>query len=667
MADVIDMSQYLDLFLQEAEEQLAILEQETLRLERDPSPERLGQIFRAAHTLKGSSGAMGFGNLARLTHEMESLLDSLRSGRLGLTTRILDALLMCVDCLGETKESIISTGSDQYDNSDVVKVLQGLNGVMVEPASVEKESGLAEETWTVLRETSRHQAVFEARFRLLPDCIMKFARAFMAISVVENGGELYASIPDAEVLEEEKFDSEFILYFHHPMERDELQKEFEKIGELESVVLNPVSDTTEQPKLIQAAPAPVADSPETTANVKREVAQTVRVDVSRLDELMNLVGELVIDRTRLSQIGATLTGKFDLDHNIEALAETIGHLGRITSDLQDILLKARMTPIEMVFNRLPRSVRDLAHAIGKEIQLDLVGGETEMDRSIIEVISDPLLHILRNSVDHGIEMPDVRKAKGKPVTGSIVVAAKHEEGHIIIEVSDDGKGIDVNRVRAKAVETGLLNQEAADRLSDQDALGLIFSNGLSTAEKVTDVSGRGVGMDIVRSNIQRLGGLIDVTSVPGQGTTFRLRLPLTLAIIRGLIVQVRDVVYVLPLSSVVETLSVPPDQVQTVGGQNVILLRGSTTPLVDLGELFSSDECEPKRITETKFVVVVGVAEKRVGIVVDKLVGEQEVVIKSLSRYCGDIRGISGATILGNGRVALIADVNGMLTLARNG
>lgn len=669
MATDLDMTQYLDLFLQEAEEQLEILEHETIQLEREPSPERLNAIFRSAHTLKGSSRAMGFANFADLTHEMENLLDSLRAGRLVVTTAIADALLRCLDELGEMKQSISTSGSDQHDTRSLMAELRSLQADEIVVNAAPVETDLPSEIRDALRLAQEHGAVYHAKFKLRADCVLKFARVYMAIEVVQREGELLVAMPDLEALEEERFESHFELIFSSARAIEDVRTDLGRIGEMDSYTLEPWVEATE------AAPqAPVKQVHEVEATAqteaggaalnRREGSHTVRVDVGRLDELMNLVGELVIDRTRISQIGAALAAKYDLDENVEALAETVGHISRITFDLQDILLKARMLPIETVFNRLPRAMRDLLHKVGKEVRLELEGGETELDRSVIEVLGDPLLHIMRNSVDHGIETPEERIRLGKPREGLVRVSARHQENHIVIEISDDGKGIDTARVRAKAVERGLLSHDAAERLGEKESLQLIFNSGLSTATEITDVSGRGVGMDIVRSNIQRLGGLIDVESTPGKGSLFTLRLPLTLAIIRGLLVKVGTVVFVLPLTSVIETLKVEEEDVKTVGGQEVILLRGATTPLLHLGQLFESFE-ETETTSKSRYVVVVGLAEHRIGIVVDGLVGEQEVVIKSLSRFCGDVRGISGATILGNGRVALIVDVNGVIQLAK--
>ncbi|MFN3684998.1 MAG: chemotaxis protein CheW [Fimbriimonadaceae bacterium] len=675
----LDMSQYLDLFLQEADEQLEILEQETLKLEKDPTQERLQKIFRAAHTLKGSSRAMGFLTFAEVTHEMENLLDLLRGGQLAVTTEIADALLACVDTLTAIKAQIAEGRGDGYESSELVANLKRLASDSGQASPTAPQGAdlddLPAELVQKLAEKTKQGPILRARIRLAPDCLMKFVRAFMAINAVNEAGTLVATHPDGETLEEEKFGDTFELFFRSERPAEDWRKTFQAIGEVAEAVVGPWQPRgadAVQPREAErqaggerSETLPSAKAAAAPAGRKADTGQTVRVDVARLDELMNLVGELVIDRTRVAQIGAVLAAKYDNEENVEALAETVSHIARITSDLQDQIMKARMLPIETVFNRFPRMVRDLANKVGKEIQLELVGGDTELDRSVIEAIGDPLLHILRNSVDHGIEPPEERARAGKAQTGRIVVAARHQENHIVIDIEDDGRGIDVARVKQKAIENGLVSPEAAERLTDKDALQFIFASGLSTAQQVSEVSGRGVGMDIVRSNIQKLGGIIDVESTPGKGTKFSLRLPLTLAIIRGLLVSVGGVVYVIPLGSVVETLLVRRKEVQTVHGREVILIRGVTTPLVRMGEALGITNRWERKSEEEFFVVIVGIAEQRIGLVVDKLIGEQEVVIKSLSGFVGDVPGVSGATILGDGNVALIADVNGIISCGR--
>ncbi|ARU44589.1 hypothetical protein CCB81_10730 [Armatimonadetes bacterium Uphvl-Ar2] len=690
MSAELDMSQYVDLFLQEADEQIEILEQETLKLEEDPTSERLQIIFRAAHTLKGSSRAMGFAGMAELTHEMENVLDQLREGRLLVSTEIADALLQCQDELRQMVVSIREGNGDQGDCSALVAQLQGfVNGssaplaMDAAPAAAsgpkEESLPLSHELVDTLKQAAEQSPIRQLRVRLNAECVMKFARAYMVTGVLTEVAELLATVPSVEDLEEEKFSLQFIALFQGGPTDDELLAQLKGISEIDSLVLSPwtaeatpeLTVASNEAELAPAAPAapvapaapaaPAAKAPSMDANKQAASVsgQTVRVDVTRLDALMNLIGELVIDRTRIAQIGSELGSKFS-DPNIDALEETVSHIARITSDLQDQIMKARMMPIETVFNRFPRVVRDLAQKLGKDVKLELVGGETELDRSVIEVIGDPLLHILRNSVDHGLEDPDTREQLGKPRQGRVLVKACHQDNHIVIEISDDGRGIDAERIRKKAVEKGLLTKDQAERMTEREALQYIFSSGFSTAAEVSEVSGRGVGMDIVRSNLQRLGGLIDLETEVGKGSRFVLRLPLTLAIIRGLLTNVGEQVIVLPLGSVVETLLVEAASIQSVNRNEVIVLRGQTLPLVRLNEMFAIHSREDST-EDGQYVVVVGLAERRIGLAVDGLVGEKEVVIKSLSRFCGEVPGISGATILGDGNVALIADVNGIV------
>lgn len=669
MAQSFDMSQYLDLFLQEADEQLLILEQELVALERDPSADRMSIIFRAAHTLKGSSRAMGFSNFAEITHRLENILDALRNGRRQVSTPIADVLLASLDCLIRLKDSIADSGTDAGDYAAILANLDQTLASDCDNSEVANvEMTLPEEVAETLKSAAVEGAIYRAKFLLSESCVMKFARAFMAVSVVQENGELLCSLPDSTALEEEAFDREFELYFQSSLDSAALTAQFNRIGEIESFSVEVFEPNRGQaPKVAVAPTTDVSpNEAEPVSTKKTHASQTVRVEVSRLDELMNLVGELVIDRTRLSQIGATLAARLPMDETLTGLAETIGHLMRITMDLQDQLMKTRMLPIDTVFNRFPRMVRDLSQKIGKEVVLEVEGAETELDRSVVEVISDPLVHIIRNCVDHGIESPTDRIAVGKPSYGTVKLSARHDENHIVIEIIDDGRGIDVNAVKHKAIASGLITEDVASRLTDREALHLIFSSGLSTASHVTEVSGRGVGMDIVRANIQKLGGLIDVETESGKGSRFVLRLPLTLAIIRGLLIDLAGVRYVLPLASVVETLRVEPESIQLVNQREVIVLRGSTLPLLPLRSVFKPRQAVAVAESRERYVVVVGSAEQRVGLVVDSLVGEQEVVIKSLAKHCGEIHGISGATILGDGAVALIVDVNVLMQTRYN-
>jgi two-component system chemotaxis sensor kinase CheA len=671
MSAAHDMSQYLSLFLQEAEEQLETLEHETLKLETEPTIERLQAIFRAAHTLKGSSRAMGFSRFAEVTHEMENLLELLRSSEMPVTAEAVDVIFQCLDALRAMTQNIGSGRGDAQDVGTLVQTLQslcrrGTKPVKSETVLLDSDAGLPGDICDLLTIAHEEQSVYKARFVLAQDCAMKSVRAMLAIQMATELGEMLHIAPDAEALEQELFDNAFDLYIQTGLETDVLRSKLERLSEVEKIEIMAWPDVlaVNQAQAIQPGiaaaepPTPILNSQSAIATNRPEPGATIRVDVARLDELMNLVGELVIERTRIAQIGNSLDAKNGAHVEVSALNDRIRHLSRITGSLQEHVMKARMQPIETIFNRLPRTIRDLAQKTGKEIKLEIVGAETELDRSVIEAIGDPLLHILRNCADHGIEQPEARELAGKPRCGVIRLAARHEDHHIVIEIQDDGRGIDVGRVKEKAVASGRLGRSAAEQMSDRDAIQLIFQSGFSTAEQVTEVSGRGVGMDIVRSNLQKLGGVIELESTVGVGSKFTLRLPLTLAIIRGLLVKVAGVVYVIPLGTVIETLLVANKDIGTVHQREVIIARGATTPLIRLRRVFGADESEP---AESQFVVIVGLAEQRMGLAVDSLVGEQEVVIKSLNRFCGEVKGINGATILGDGNVALIVDVQGLI------
>jgi two-component system chemotaxis sensor kinase CheA len=681
MSAGVDMNEYLDLFLQETEEQLTILEAEIGKLQADPTDDRIGSIFRAAHTIKGSSRAMGFANYADLTHEFENVLFKVRDRSLVVTPEIADCLIQTVDIMLGGKEMLAETGQDIATYPELVDMLNAFAAGASGGVSATKSTKKQVVTWPsevtkTLNALPTLAGIYEIRVELDETCGMKYVRMFMAISAINGCGEILWANPVQEKLEAEEFDFEARFLVALNANPADVSKSLSAIGEVKSVDVAPYSPADEginvQPENTPAVMETMVErgndrrqADRRAPEAKRESNQTIRVDVSLLDNLMNLVGELVIDRTRLSQIGANIAAKASSGEEVESLAETVGHIGRVTSELQEEIMRARMLPIDTVFQRFPRLVRDLSRNLGKKVEMVIEGGETEVDRSVIEGISDPLIHMIRNSVDHGLESSaEERIAAGKPEVGTVRLTAKHKDNAIWVEIIDDGRGIDPHRLRAKAVEKGLMSAEAASRLSDRDAQMLIFHSGFTTAKEVTDVSGRGVGMDIVRSNIMAMGGLIDLESTVGVGTRFILKLPLTVAIMGGLLSRVSDVDYVMPIGSIIETLAIDAQPITKVGRQPVIILRGQTVPILKLRNVFKVPGSFTKESADN-YVVVVGSAEQKVGLVVDRLLGEQEVVIKSISKYCGELPGISGATILGNGRVALIVDVNSVLEVTR--
>ena len=676
------MNQYLDLFFEEADEQLEILESETLKLETDQSQERLQKIFRAAHTIKGSSRAMGFENFADLTHNMENVLDLLRQDKLTVDTEIADALLNGVDALKEMRSVIASSGTDGVECKHLIAQLEKVSKQeskqpkKAKPKKQTKKSTLklTKEQLDQIHSAAKSGVIYQIDFILAEDCTMKYPRVFITLQTIEELGKVLFTLPGEKELEDEKFDRKVVVIIESNEQIDEIENELNKIGELESIKIRIFEENCEASEDSSAKTSDIQSDPlsaqtQTTGQIdssesakKAETNQTVRVNVSRLDSIMNLVGELVIDRTRISQIGTELSQNYD-NPNIHALSETVTHIARITSDLQDQIMKTRMMPIENVFNRYPRVVRDLAQKLKKDVTLEINGKDTELDRSVIEAISDPLLHIIRNSLDHGLETPEERKKTDKPKSGTITLDAMHQENYIVIQVTDDGKGIDAEKIKQKAVDSGAITAEAASRMTEKEAVQIIFSSGFSTAAEVSDVSGRGVGMDIVKSNIQKLGGMIDVETEAGRGSTFTLRLPLTLAIIRGLLVEVSKQEYIIPLGNIIETIKLDKSEIKYLNNKEVMLLRDRTTPLFRTASYFRTSLTSNSEDQDFLYVVIVGLGDQRVGLIVDRLIGEQEVVIKNLSKACGDIIGIGGATILGNGSVALIMDISELIEL----
>ncbi len=622
----------LPVFLSEADEHLQALEEGVLALERrGPDPELVAGLFRSAHTLKGSAGALGFRRIAELTHVMEEVLDALRAGR--PADGLADVLLACVDTLQALRQEV-AEGAERTDVTELVARLRrwkdgspdGLHPVDV---------------WVRLRE----------------DCPMRAARALALLRLLREHGEVDHTAPPEDAIARGTLDLEFTARVRTPA--PEALPELLAGPDVESVRVLPAAEVRDERwlDLGPQARGRLSDDPEVT---RRASLRTVRVDVDRLDRLMNLVGELVVDRIRFQQIADRLRSAGAVNGIAQELQEAASHLGRVASDLQSQVLKARMLPMEHLFSRFPRYVRDLAQRAGKRVEVVLEGQDTELDRSVIEQLGGPLMHLVRNAVDHGIEPPEERERAGKPAAGRLRLAASQEEEGIVVVVEDDGRGIDTDRVRQKAVAMGLLAPEAAARLSEGEAVELIFHPGLSTAAQVTDVSGRGVGMDAVRAAVQALGGSVEVETQRGRGTRFLLRVPLTLAIVRALVVCCGEERYALPLAGVQEIVEVPADRVHRVGSYRTTVLRGAVLPVVSVHEALGLPVPEdPPRL----LCVVTG-GRRRVGLWVDRVLGEGEVVVKPLGGYLGHVEGVAGATILGDGRVALILEPSSLVRLA---
>ncbi|GAW29870.1 chemotaxis protein CheA [Carboxydocella sp. ULO1] len=657
----------LKLFLEEAEEHLQLLEEDLVRLENEgDNQELLQEIFRSAHTLKGSSATLGHQKMAHLTHAMENVFDKFRKQQLAVTTEIMNVLFEALDNLKVLKSEIETLEESGIDLDSILQRLAAItSGEASVPVPVKKEAGPSQPAlqldWQeqkLVAEWASQKAghfwqinvFFAESSEMLP------VRALITLMTLREKGEIIKSEPTAEEIEQEQAKTTLRAIIHSTFTAEEIGKALKELPDIVEVVVEPF-----EPAQQEEPEQKTEKKAETTSGkaVASKASRTVRIDVELLDNLMNLVGELVIDRTRLAQIITEIESKYEVSDLTEDLNRTSVHIGRVTTMLQEEIMKARMIPVESLFNKFPRMMRDLSQKAGKEIDFIMEGQETELDRSIIEEIGDPLIHLLRNAVDHAIEPPEERERLGKPRKGTVKLVARHEENHIVILVQDDGRGIDASKIRESAVRKGIISEEAARRLSDEEAINLIFASGLSTATKVSDISGRGVGMDVVRTNLEKVNGLIEINTRVGTGTTFKIKLPLTLAIIRALMVKVDERVYAIPLTSVLETIRVEKEQIRIVNKHEAIVVRGQVLPLLYLRELYNhgSGREEKAKI----FVVVVNVGGKQVGLVVDYLIGEQEVVIKSLGRYIGDVQGIAGATILGDGRVALIMDVPSLM------
>ncbi|MDR7595613.1 MAG: chemotaxis protein CheA, partial [Armatimonadota bacterium] len=593
--------------------------------------ELVAGLFRSAHTLKGSAGALGFQRMAELAHALEEVLEALRAGRGG--DGLADLLLECVDTLRALRQEV----SDGGERTDVQALVERLRAW--------KEGG-AEDGLPV-----------DVRVRLREDCPMRAARALALLRVLREHAEVEQVAPPEEAIAQGQLELEFTARVR--AREPEALQELLAGPEVESVRVMPAGEARDE-RWLDLGPQARGKLPDDPELTRRASLRTVRVDVERLDRLMNLVGELVVDRIRFQQIAERLRRLDGANGLAQELAEAAGHLGRVASDLQAQVLKARMLPIEHLFSRFPRYVRDLAQRAGKRVEVVVEGQDTELDRSVIEQIGGPLMHLVRNAVDHGIEPPEERQRLGKPTAGRLRLAAVQEEEGILVLVEDDGRGIDTDRVREKAVGLGLLTAEAAARLSEEEAVELIFHPGLSTASQVTDVSGRGVGMDAVRAGVQALGGSVEVETQRGRGTRFTLRLPLTLAIVRALLVSCGGERYAIPLAGVQEIVEVPADRVHRLGSYRATVLRGNALPVVSVHEALGL----PAPENPGRLLCVVTGGRRRVGLWVDRVLGEGEIVVKPLGSYLGQVDGVSGATILGDGRVALILDPSALVRLA---
>lgn len=692
----MDVSQYLEIFIDETKEHLQNLNTQILELEQDPENENtINEIFRAAHSLKGMAGTMGYKRMQTLTHDMENVFSEVRNGTVKVNGDMIDILFQCLDALDEYLTNIQSSADEgTNDNENLIKALNdqmsGKSAPAEKPAAEAAPQPAKQEAvqaagdrhkWREIKlDDSQKNVMGQAVAQgmnlygitvyVQESCLLKAARAFLVFKAIEEVGEIIVSSPSAQDVEDERFDLDFSLVVVSKESIDKVLAAIKNVSEIEDAVGDVIPSESYQSAAAQTTESTVvATTSDKTEQTKPEAAKTkdkkaqapakpvvnrtVRVDIEKLDVLMNLVSELIIAKNSLVSVSGNESAKS------AAFNEQIEYLESVTTNLHESVMKVRMVPIESVVNKFPRMIRDLSKKLNKKMELYMTGEETELDRTVVDEIGDPLMHLLRNSADHGLESAEIRKQRGKSETGSIFLNAYQDGNNVVIEVGDDGNGIDTEAVKNKAIERGVVTPEQADNMSEKDIIDLLFNAGFSTAKTVSDVSGRGVGLDVVKSKIESLSGEVEVKTKLGEGSTFIIRLPLTLAIIQALMVVVGGEKYAISLGSIQTIEDIPVSDIKFVQAKEVIHLRGSVIPLIRLDKMLDTQSV--KGPDENLMVVIVKKGEKLAGLVVDDLIGQQEIVIKSLGKYINKCKFISGATILGDGEVALILDTNAML------
>ena len=692
----MDVSQYLDIFIDETSEHLQDLSDCIMVLEKEPdNKDTINEIFRAAHSLKGMAGTMGFKRMQRLTHDMENVFQEVRSDKLAVNSQMIDVLFQCLDAIESYLENVKASSTEgTQDNEAIIQALNALlEGRMIEgtvkeerevPDVVQQQDYVFQalnheltdaELDLLKQEVEKGQKLFGFTIYINPECLLKSARAFLVFRAIEEYGDILVYDPTSQEIEDENFDLVFsfiasssereallVKIAKNVSEIDEVlceQIDYEEISgrTLDEEIINIKEEVaTKTSQNVVAKDAPKNNSPKGQANAKPVTNRTVRVDIEKLDTLMNQVSELIIAKNSL----VSISGQEGQGNQNQSFHEQIEYLERITTSLHESVMKARMVPIESVVNKFPRMIRDLSKKLDKKMELYMSGEETELDRTVVDQIGDPLQHLLRNSADHGLESAEVRKKAGKPEVGSIFLNAYQEGNNVVIEVRDDGNGIDVDSVKAKAIERGIVTEEQADSLTKQEIIDFLFLPSFSMAKTVSDVSGRGVGLDVVKSNIEALGGDVEVSSTLHEGSKFTVRLPLTLAIIQALMVEIENEKYAIALASIQNIEDIAVEDIKYVQAKEVIIIRGIVIPLIRLDKVLDIHRSDDfaDRSEENLTVVIVRKGENYAGLVVDRLMGQQEIVIKSIGNYINNNKIISGATILGDGEVALILDAN---------
>ena len=700
----MDVSQYLEIFIDETNEHIQSLSDNIMALEQEPdNKDVVNEIFRAAHSLKGMAGTMGFKRMQHMTHDMENVFQEVRNDTIKVDSDMIDLLFQCLDAIEGYLENIKETSDEGTNDNEAI--IQKLNGFLkhaeaaaqqgAEPEAAKEEAAPADGATESVDEKKfaelelndsdkkkikevldNGQHVYGMTVYIQKDCLLKAARAFLVFKAVEEFAEILVYSPSSQDIEDEKFENDFSIYFTTDTELEKVLSAAKAVSEIENAVADEVtaellekeshaeSETqetaVEEQKAEVAVPAAKTSSKPNAAqkkqNAKPVTSRTVRVDIEKLDALMNQVSELIIAKNSLVSLSSNNVAGMQN----QSYQEQIEYLERITTGLHESVMKVRMVPIESVVNKFPRMIRDLSRTLNKKMELVMTGEETELDRTVVDQIGDPLQHLLRNSADHGLESAEVRAERGKPEVGTIRLKAFQEGNNVIIEVGDDGNGIDTEAVKAKAIERGIVTAEQAENLSEKEIIDFLFMPSFSMAKKITDISGRGVGLDVVKSNIEALGGDVEVKSVYGEGSTFTVRLPLTLAIIQALMVIIGGEKYAIALGSIVSIEDIPITEIRYVEAKEVINMRGTVIPIIRLNQLL--DIQPPEEDPESLTIVIISRGDKQVGLVVDDLMGQQEIVIKSLGSYIeNSTKIISGATILGDGEVALILDVNTLM------
>lgn len=648
----MDTSQYITMFLEESRENLESLNANLLELEKQPSNiDIINEIFRVAHTLKGMAATMGFTEMSNLTHKMENILELFKSQQLHVDSGIITVLFQCLDMLSMMVEDIAEGNTQEHDTSDLVKELHMFSIGENQADASSTQAGAPEDMildqyeWTVVENAKEgNYFIYTISVHLAKDCMIKSARAYLVIKNLEDHGEIIKTLPTIEKIEEEDFDFSFQLVLITKESIEAIKKAIMSVSEIEKVEVANLS-MDQQKQAQEKQDQEVEQKTKQTFTNKSKINQSVRVDINRLDQFMNLVSELVINRTRLEQISS--------DHKLQNLHTTLEQMSFITKDLQDLVLKIRMLPIERIFNRFPRMVRDLSQEMDKDIDLIIQGEDTELDRTVVDELGDPFLHLIRNAVDHGIESKEDRIKAGKTAQGTIKMMARQEGNRAIIQIEDDGKGMDPEVIKKSAIEKGM----KVEGLNEEEIINLIFSPGFSTNHQVTNVSGRGVGMDVVKKKISSLGGNISVKSEAGKGSTFVIHLPLTLSIIQALLVKVSSETFSIPLGMIEKIIRLTPEEIKNSHNGEVFIYMEQAIPVVSISEKLHL----PMEENQEKYLIVVKIGEKFHGLIVDSLIGKQEIVIKPLGKTLRNVKEYIGATILGNGLVTLILDVGAII------